>query len=310
MSKKYKPGMLLGPNKVLYVDTVPREEWPQKYCELGVFKCPKCGKNFKARLANVVSGNTKNCNRHRAENMARIMSKDIAGERFGKLTAIKWTGKCQNTNRVWLCRCDCGRYREVNLNVLRNGYVKSCKYCVEHSYKDLLGQKFGKLTPIEKTNKRIDGRVVWKCKCDCGNIAYVTSHHLLNGDTRSCGCVGKSFGEWIIVKFLSEINIPFLQEYKFEKCINPNTQKHLRFDFYLPDYNCCIEYDGRQHFFSKNSGWDTVENTKRIQERDKIKNKFCIDNNIILIRVPYYYQTEKEIIDFLEKEFEKNAISF
>lgn len=55
--------------------------------------------------------------------------------------------------------------------------------------KDLTGQRFGRLTVLSKTDKRIDGRVVWCCQCECGNEVDVVSSYLLGGDTRSCGCL-------------------------------------------------------------------------------------------------------------------------
>ena len=53
---------------------------------------------------------------------------------------------------------------------------------------DLTGKKFNRLTVIEKTKERKHGYVVWKCKCDCGNIVYYTTQTLNNKDTQSCGC--------------------------------------------------------------------------------------------------------------------------
>lgn len=56
----------------------------------------------------------------------------------------------------------------------------------------LVGQRFGRLTVLEKTNERLGERkhhVVWKCQCDCGNIAYVTTSNLNHGNTKSCGCL-------------------------------------------------------------------------------------------------------------------------
>lgn len=56
------------------------------------------------------------------------------------------------------------------------------------SHKDLTGQKFGRLLPIEIVGR--SGRsVVWRCKCDCGNIKDVVSKHLVGGSTKSCGCL-------------------------------------------------------------------------------------------------------------------------
>lgn len=54
---------------------------------------------------------------------------------------------------------------------------------------NLTGQKFGRLTAIEMTDKRINKSVVWKCKCDCGNECEVIAASLRAGRTRSCGCL-------------------------------------------------------------------------------------------------------------------------
>ena len=79
----------------------------------------------------------------------------------------------------------------------------------------------------------------------------------------------------------------------FNNCRNPKTNAMLRFDFYLIDYNICIEYDGSQHFRPFNfvtlelTANDTlVEN----QYRDGLKNIFCdgIDERPILLRIPYW----------------------
>lgn len=87
------------------------------------------------------------------------------------------------------------------------------------------------------------------CECDCEdkNQVKVRSDLLLNGHTQSCGCLG-SLGEQKIGKILLENGIRFSTQYIFEDCINPETGHKLRFDFYLPDYCCCIEYDEKQHF--------------------------------------------------------------
>lgn len=55
--------------------------------------------------------------------------------------------------------------------------------------KNLTGKRFGRLTVVDKTNERRRHCVVWLCKCDCGNTKKVVSADLLNGDTRSCGCL-------------------------------------------------------------------------------------------------------------------------
>jgi len=62
-------------------------------------------------------------------------------------------------------------------------------------------------------------------------------------------------------------------------------KKELPFDFYLPDYNLCIEYDGIFHY---EDIFDKPYDFKTGKKRDKIKTKYCKDNNINLLRIPYW----------------------
>ena len=149
--------------------------------------------------------------------------------------------------------------------------------------RDLTGKKFGKLTILYDSGKRQDGHVVWHCICDCGNEIDVCQNNIVRG-MPSCGC-SKSKGEIVISSILNNLKIKFDKEKIFKNCINPETNCPLRFDFYLPDYNCCIEYDGEQHFLI--AGWNTKEKLKKTQYRDNIKTQYCKDNNIKLIRIPY-----------------------
>lgn len=60
-------------------------------------------------------------------------------------------------------------------------------------FKDETGKKYGSLRVLEITEKRVrsNGCVVWKCKCDCGNIHYVNGNHLRTGKIKSCGKCNK-----------------------------------------------------------------------------------------------------------------------
>lgn len=96
-----------------------------------------------------------------------------------------------------------------------------------------------------------------------------------------------SAGERKIKKILDENNIEYKREYSFHDCINPKTNKRLRFDFYLIQDNILIEFDGEQHYKST-GGWNSKEAFKERAIRDAIKNKYTIDNSITLIRIPYW----------------------
>ena len=124
---------------------------------------------------------------------------------------------------------------------------------------------------------------VWKCICDCGNITYVTSERLQNGNTKSCGCL-KSKGEMLISKILLDNNIPFEKEKTFKSCTF-NTGALARFDFWVNN-SYIIEFDGKQHF-ENTGGWNNNNQLEKTQLHDLIKNEWCKNNNIPIIRIPY-----------------------
>lgn len=120
---------------------------------------------------------------------------EIVGKIFGRYKVID---VIKNNNRyVCLCKCECGNIRKVRRNILENGSSKSCgclqkKIISENSIINLIEKRFGRLLVIECSDRRNKkGNVIWKCKCDCGNIVYVSSKHLINGNSKSCGCLRK-----------------------------------------------------------------------------------------------------------------------
>jgi hypothetical protein len=113
-----------------------------------------------------------------------------------------------------------------------------------------------------------------------GVFKQVPYSHLYGSGCPSCN---DSKGEREIKRFLENVNIQYIPNHSFDGC---KFKKKLRFDFYIPTKNICIEYDGSQHTKSvKYFGGD--DQFKLIQKRDMIKNKYCTENNIILIRIPY-----------------------
>lgn len=196
----------------------------------------------------------------------------------------------------WRCRCDCGREKIVDINYLTQGKTKSCG-CLDKenrkrfgrlNYNDLRGKQFGKLTVIKDSmNRTPQGNVIWVCWCECGNIKEIAGSHLLSGDTVSCGCV-LSKGEQVIQNILQINNIEYKRQYWFNDCVNPRTGNKLFFDFYLPQYNRCIEFDGEQHYQSRERGYFTSEKVQEIQFRDSVKNQYCKDHGIDLRRIMWY----------------------
>lgn len=217
---------------------------------------------------------------------------DLVNKKFGKLSPIKYIG-----NGKWLCQCDCGELTEVIRQNLVSGGTVSCGKCITR-YKDITGKQFGKLTVLEYAYYK-KKRAYWKCKCECGNISYHAGVDLIAGKINSCGCT-RSFGEQEIRKYLLSHNIEYIQEKTFENCKNPKTNALLRFDFYIPSLNLCIEYDGQHHSI------DYKNTLKEVQYRDKIKNKFCSSNKIQLVRISY--EDFEEIENILDEIFEYDEV--
>lgn len=110
----------------------------------------------------------------------------------------------------------------------------------------------------------------WLCQCDCGKQIECVGWHLTKGIVNSCGCLKMSVGELKINQLLTENNIPFIQEKKFDSCISPKGNP-LRFDFYVNN-KYLIEYDGEQHFLEIPNNIYIKEELEKIKEYDKIKN--------------------------------------
>jgi len=81
-------------------------------------------------------------------------------------------------------------------------------------------------------------------------------------------------------------HIYFISQATFDDCVNPLTSYKFRFDFYFPNYNCCIEYDGEQHF-KPVEYWGGERGFEEQQYKDKLKNNYCLSHSIRLVRIPY-----------------------
>lgn len=114
--------------------------------------------------------------------------KDLTGQRFGKLIAIKIVGKSEDNRMLWLCKCDCGNEIIVKSATLLKGERITCG-CSRTVIRDLIGKKFGKLTVIKRVENDKGRNAQWLCKCECGNETLVRTERLKSGNTKSCGCL-------------------------------------------------------------------------------------------------------------------------
>lgn len=147
-----------------------------------------CGEELLTEGHKIISGAVKSCGCTR-----RSAPLDLTNQRFGRLTALERLDKKRRNSYIWRCRCDCGNETEVSAEILRSGGTKSCG-CIrqaasKHRAVDIKGQRFGRLVALEPLGKRMGGSVVWRCQCDCGNETEVSCNSLIQGNTKSCGCL-------------------------------------------------------------------------------------------------------------------------
>lgn len=261
-----------------------------------VWECQcDCGNICYVPTSRLTSGNTRSCGC-----LAHNSPKIKVGDKFNLLTVIS---PIKNKPHYFKCQCECGNYTEVYEYNLKKGEVKSCG-CLRRKPSsrrlDITGQKFGLLTAIKYNEEKSSGdRTYWTCQCDCGNIIDVLLSNLTKNDRfPSCGCLTMSRGEIAIEKLLSQNNISFTKQQTFPTCINPKTNAKLKFDFYV-DNKYLIEFDGEQHFNVRKSNWEPLE---ELQYRDEIKNQWCKDNSIPLIRIPYTKLSTLTLKDLLLDE--------
>lgn len=147
------------------------------------------------------------------------------GEVFGRLF-VKEYKKGGN----YSCICDCGNDVVVNGNDLRKGRVKSCGCLKKEQELDIIGQKFNKLTVLERVGKTDGGRYLFNCLCDCGISKIYEGRYVKSGKVKSCGNH--------IVDAVREANTThgdtgtrLYQIYRsmLKRCYNPNNDAYLHY---------------------------------------------------------------------------------
>lgn len=226
----------------------------------------------------------------------------ISDKYEGNKKKLSW--KCLNDN--------CGEIFKMSLSdVLRGhncpvccGRQVSLSTCLATNLPELSKEfhptKNGTLTPYDFTvysNKRI----WWLCPI-CKNewCTKISTRVALQSGCPECASISK--GRNLTKDALEKLYINFISEAKFDDC---RDQLPLPFDFYLVDYDVCIEIDGIQHrrpieFFGG------IESYKILKLHDEIKTNYCKEKNIGLIRIEY--ERIKDIVKYLPQELQKYNI--
>lgn len=210
--------------------------------------------------------------------------KDETGKIYGRLTVLKRDGLSKDNRVMWLCQCSCGNTVRIRGTDLRTGHTTSCGcYNKELITNQIVGQKFNKLTVLERAGTDRNRNSLWKCKCECGNIVITTAKSLKSNHKLSCGCDTRSRGEQYVENYLNNIKtIEAKSEYSFKDL---KDKSPLRFDFAIFCNNKllgCIEIQGSQHY-NKNDGYYKEE----MIIHDQMKEQYCLDNDIPLLKLNY-----------------------
>lgn len=200
----------------------------------------------------------------------------------------------------------CPNHKDKGVQVIKyNNLLKSvghCAYCVgRNRSKEDLQNEIDRLKLSVTILEYQDFSSPIKVVCNnCGHEWLTKGSSLIQG--HSCPNCRKSKFETEVQSILEYMNIKYISQYRFNECrdINP-----LPFDFYLPELNILIEVDGEGHYIpiprtSDMSEDEALKLLYRTQFHDKIKTQYCIDNNIRLIRIPYWER--KNIKKFLAEK--------
>jgi len=267
------------------------------------FKC-NCGKEYYVRWNNIVRGRNivfccEEC-KHKIVSKKKFdysYVKDTLGKHGYTLLSNEYKGNNDNL----LCLNKDGykvyvKFSKINNEYDTEPYVFSIKFNSKNYIYNI--NNYFKINDIDckalyyVDDNRFKNEVSICCQCSCGNEFFTTFSSIKYGKTRCSICSKKMSNiEQKIEKWLKSKNIQYELQKKFNDC---KDIRELPFDFYLKDYNCCIEVDGRQHsepikFSYLCTEEEVTKNFESNKKHDDIKTEYCKQNGIKLIRIPQKY---------------------
>lgn len=192
------------------------------------------------------------------KNIAGKIREELSGKKFGKLTVISFE-KRENNTVLWKCKCDCGNIIFTTTSELNSQRKTSCHECTKHNF---IGERYGMLTVISEAGI-INHKRSLNCKCDCGKTTTVVASKLINGRTKSCGCMRR------IARKTKSINNKYINYWDYMKCI---TNQGKEFIFDKKD----IERINKIQWFVNSVGY--VEGTNRATGKKVLLHRYIFDD--------------------------------
>lgn len=209
--------------------------------------------------------------------------KEVAGSHYTQLTPYH-----RSTEKIKVIHNDCGNVYWVTPDSFVN-VGERCPKCFGNNRKTIeeFRKEVSSLTDGEylcESDTYVNNKTNIKIKhLLCGNSYMVTPHDFIEGNR--CPYCKQSKGEKLVQHILDVYHIKYEIQKRFDWCRRDNGS-YLPFDFYLPDYNLCVEYDGIQHFKPVKYFGGMKKLNSQIN-RDNFKNKCCLSKGISVIRVSY-----------------------
>lgn len=290
------------------VNLLKREEW-NKVIDKYWFKCVDCGKWIYKEYRRFVGGycRCEKCSGFRKWDLELV--KKYCKDNGGEFISNEFLG----INNRYKIRCNkCKQIYETTFRKYAESKTKSCFSCASLNNRSFTALEYKKYV-LDNFNilclgeyDGIDKPILHVCP-KCNGDWFVSPYNIIN--QRSCGCMAcrSSIGESIIKDYLDKLGIKYESEYKYKDRYTITSNK--RFDFAILNNDntirLVIEFDGRQHyepveyFGGEDSFWDTVV-------RDALKNAYCEENNIKLVRIPYWEIDNIE--NLLNEELRENGV--
>ncbi len=212
-------------------------------------------------------------------------SKKIHGDKYDYSQVI--FGKMENSVTI-VCKKHGSFLQTPNAHINKKNGCPKCKG-VNKTTQDFIVESqliHGNLYDYSKTEYILAKQpLIITCRKH-GDFSQAPTHHLTG---QGCPVCKSSKGEKKVNDILNKMNISFIHHHVFKDFTN------YEYDFFIPEKNICIEYDGIQHFQPVNyfGGKKAFEEQ---QIRDKIKNDYCLKNNIKLIRISYIEKNIEKIL--------------
>lgn len=240
---------------------------------------------------------TPSCGCFAHQNRVEKNRESFLGKKFHRLTIVEELFDYRPTKAR--CQCECGNLVIVDRADVVYGHTQSCgclqkERASENNMKDWTGviSDYG-VKFLKQDHMNNKGQWLWICQCGICDTEFVAlPAKVNNGHITSCGCAVQSSGERYIASVLDEMQLEHTEQYIFADCKYKN---QLKFDFAIFNHNklfFLIEYDGKQHF-EPIEWFGGIKGFQESQTRDEIKNQYCKNHNIPLLRLPYTFSNDE-----------------